>query len=191
MRYRLPLISAATAILALSLLAAGCGAGKKSSGVASVAGTTTTAAKPSTNGLLAFSQCMRSNGISSFPDPQRFAGGDVKLTIRQLGSSPQLRTALTACGRFLPSGGSGQGAHGLSSTQLADALSFARCIRSHGVSRFPDPTAQAGLTVDMVRAQGIDVHSPTVLRVVQTCLPASHGALTAKGIREALANAGP
>ena len=190
MRYRLPLISAATAILGLSLLAAGCGAGKTSSGVASVA-TTTTAPKPSTNGLLAFSQCMRSKGISSFPDPQRFAGGDVKLTIRQLGSSPQIRTALTACRRFLPTGGSGQRAGGLSSTQLADALSFARCMRSHGVSRFPDPTAQDGLTVDMVRAQGIDVRSPTVLRVVQTCLPASHGALTAKKIREALANAGP
>jgi hypothetical protein len=27
----------------------------------------------------------------------------------------------------------------------------------------------------MVRAQGIDVHSPAVLRVVQASLPASHG----------------
>jgi hypothetical protein len=63
-------------------------------------------------------------------------------------------------------------------------------MRNHGVRRFPDPTVQRGLTAEMVRAQGIDVHSPTVLRVVQTCLPASHGALTAAKIREALANAG-
>ena len=69
------------------------------------------------------------------------------------------------------------------------ALAFARCMRSHGVTRFPDPTAQGGLTVAMVEAQGIDVRSPTVLRVVQACLPASHGALTMTKVREALNNA--
>jgi hypothetical protein len=37
---------------------------------------------------------------------------------------------------------------------------------------------------------GIDVHSAAVLRVVQTCLPASHGGLTAAKVREAIANAG-
>jgi hypothetical protein len=34
------------------------------------------------------------------------------------------------------------------------------------------------------------VHSPRVLRVVQACLPASHGALTAAKVREAIDNAG-
>jgi hypothetical protein len=74
-------------------------------------------------------------------------------------------------------------------TQIADALLFARCMRSHGVTRFPDPTAQGELSVAMVKAQGIDVHSPAVLRVVQACLPASHGALTPAKVREALRNA--
>jgi hypothetical protein len=63
-------------------------------------------------------------------------------------------------------------------------------MRSHGVTRFPDPTAQGDLSVAMVQAQGIDVHSPAFLRVVQACLPASHGALTPAGVREALNNAG-
>jgi hypothetical protein len=63
-------------------------------------------------------------------------------------------------------------------------------MRNHGVSRFPDPTVQGGLTVEMVQAQGIDVRSPAVLRIVQTCLPASHGGLNAAKIREAIANAG-
>ena len=71
----------------------------------------------------------------------------------------------------------------------ADGLSFARCMRGHGVTRFPDPTAQGQLTVEMVQAQGIDVHSPAILRVVQTCLPASHGMLTPAKIREALNHA--
>jgi hypothetical protein len=63
-------------------------------------------------------------------------------------------------------------------------------MRTHGVSRFPDPTAQGELSVEMVQAEGIDVHSSAVLDVVQTCLPASHGALTPAKIREALHNAG-
>jgi hypothetical protein len=75
-------------------------------------------------------------------------------------------------------------------TRLADGLSFARCMRSHGVTRFPDPPAQSGLTVELVQAQGIDVHSTAFLRVVQACLPASHGALTPARVREALNNAG-
>jgi hypothetical protein len=58
------------------------------------------------------------------------------------------------------------------------------------LSRFPDPSAQGGLTVEMVQAQGIDVHSHAVLRVVQTCLPASHGALTPAKVRAAIDNAG-
>ena len=158
-------------------------------GVASVASSTTAATTTTQNGLLAFSQCMRSHGVPNFPDPQRFAGGNVKLTIHQLAPSP---AALSACSHLLPTnGGSGsQETAQQQRTRLADALSFARCMRSRGVSRFPDPTAQGQLTIEMVQAQGIDVHAPQVLRVVQACLPASHGALTPAKVREALNNAG-
>jgi len=191
MRCRRPLVLASVvAVAAFALLAAGCGGGG-SPGVASVASSTTTATTTQTqNGLLAFSQCMRSNGVPGFPDPQRFAGGSVKLTIHQYGTGgPQFQAALSACSHLLPNRGSQQTAQ-QTRTQLADELSFARCMRSHGVSRFPDPTAQGSLSVEMVEAAGIDVHSPQVLRVVQACLPASHGGLTAAKVREALAHAG-
>ena len=184
-----PLILASVvAVAVFSLLAAGCG-GAGSPGVATVASSTTAATTTTQNGLLAFSQCMRSNGMPNFPDPQRFVGGNVKLTIHQLAPS---QAALSACNHLLPTnGGSGtQETAQQQRTQLADGLSFARCMRSHDVSRFPDPTAQGQLTVEMVRAQGIDVHSPAVLRVVQACLPASHGGLTLAKVREALNNAG-
>jgi hypothetical protein len=183
-----PLVFASA--LAVSLLAAGCGGGRPS-GVASVASSTTTATT-TTQGLLAFSQCMRANGVSNFPDPQHFPDGSAKLTIHRMGSgSPQMQAALSACNHLLPShGGTQQETPQQLHTRLADELSFARCMRSHGVSRFPDPTAQGELSVASVQAQGIDVHSPTVLRVVQTCLPASHGALTAAKVRDALSHAG-
>jgi hypothetical protein len=192
MRCRIPIIlTSVVAAGAFSLLAAGCGGGG-TAGVPRVASTTpaATTATPQ-NGLVAFSQCMRSNGMPSFPDPQRYAGGSVKLTIHQFGAgNPQFQAALNACNHLLPNrGGTPETAQQLR-RQRADALSFARCMRSRGVSRFPDPTAQGQLTVEMVQAQGIDVHSPAVLRVVQACLPASHGALTPAKVREAIDNAG-
>ena len=186
-------LAAVSAVVALSLLAAGCGGGG-SPQVASVAPSSTTAATtttPTQNGLVAFSQCMRSSGVPNFPDPQRFAGGNVKLTIHQLGpSNPHVQTALAACNHLLPTNGGGsQETAQQQRTQRADELSFARCMRAHGVSHFPDPTAQGQLTIEMVQAEGIDVHSPAVLQAVQTCLPASHGALTPAKVREALSHA--
>jgi len=175
--------------VSLGLLAAGCGGGS-STGVASAGSATTTSTHPPTGAFVAFSHCMRAHGMPAFPDPQAFPDGSVKLTIQRLGTgNPRFRTAMSACSHLLPDGG---GADSVAQTrkELADELSFARCMRSRGVSRFPDPRAQGGLTVEMVQAQGIDVHSPAVLRVVQACLPASHGALTPAKVREALENAG-
>ena len=133
---------------------------------------------------------MRTNGVASFPDPQRFPDGSVKLTIQRFGTgNARFHAAMNACNHLLPARG-GQDNGSQTRVQLADELSFARCVRSHGVSGFPDPRAQGGLTVEMVEAQGIDIHSPTVLRAVQACIPASHGALTPAKVREALNNAG-
>jgi hypothetical protein len=131
---------------------------------------------------------MRSNGVPSFPEPQAYAGGNLKLTLSQSDNTPQFRTAMTACNNLLPPNRGPAPSEAQTRTQLADELSFARCMRSHGVSRFPDPTAQDGLSVARVEAEGIDAHSPQVLRVVQTCLPASHGGLTAAKVRESLEN---
>jgi hypothetical protein len=176
-------------VAAFSLLAAGCGGGGSSPGVASVASTTATTT--TANGLLAFADCMRTNGMPNFPDPQHFAGGNLKLTIQQFGASnSQFQSAMSACNHLLPTNGGSapQETAAQQRTRLADGLSFAKCMRSHGVGRFPDPTAQGDLTVEMVEAQGIDVHSPAVLHVVQTCLPASHGGLTRAKVAEALKN---
>ncbi len=190
---RRPLVLASLiAASAFSLLAAGCGGGGGSPSVATVASTTpagtTTTTQTAQSGPVAYSQCMRSHGVPSFPDPQRYVGGNLKLTIHQLAPSA---SALRACEPLFPSNtGPSQQTAQQQRTQLADELSFARCMRSHGLARFPDPTAQGELTVEMVEAQGIDVHSPAVLRDVQACLPASHGALTPAKVREAIANAG-
>jgi hypothetical protein len=192
MRCRRPLILASVpAVAAFSLLAAGCGGGG-SAGVASVASSTTVATTTNPqNGLVAFSGCMRSHGMPNFPDPQRVGGRSLKLTIHRLeASNSQFPAAQRACNHLLPNGGSESREPAQQNrTLLADMRSFARCMRGHGLTRFPDPSARSGLSVEMVQAQGIDVHSPAVLRVVQACLPASHGALTPAMVRKALNNA--
>lgn len=190
--HRPHVLTSLVAVTALSLLAAGCGGGGSSSRVASVAVSTATATTTTQNPAVAFSQCMRSNGVQSFPDPGNIGERNHKPTLQQLGvSGSQFEAARRACDHLLPNGDSGtqQTAQQLR-TRLADELSFARCMRSHGLARFPDPTAQGQLSVEMVHAQGIDVHSPAVLHVVQACLPASHGALTPAKVRQALHDAG-
>ena len=183
-RCRRPLIlGCVVAVAAFSLLAAGCGGGG-SPGVASVASSTTTATTAPQNRAVAFARCMRSNRVPNYPDVG-------KPTPQQLGiSESQYNAAVSACGHLLPHGGVAQETAQQKRTRLADELSFAGCMRSHGVTRFPDPTAQGDLSVEMVRAHGIDLHSPAVLHAVQTCLPASHGALTPAKVRAALNNAG-
>ncbi len=183
-------LTSVVATAAFALLAAGCGGGG-SPGVASVS-TSTTVTTPAQSGLVSYSACMRAHGVPSFPDPD--GSGEIpKLQVVAAAESNQstFNAAQTTCNHLLPSGGLGpQQTAQQQRTRLADALSFARCMRSHGVARFPDPTAQGQLTVEIVQAQGIDVRSPAVLRIVQACLPASHGGLTPAKVREALNNAG-
>ena len=210
MRRRHPLVlSSLPAVAALALLAAGCGGGGRSPGVASLASSTTAATSTTENGaasatqngatssplgrLVAYSQCMRSNGVANFPDPQADGGGNFKLTIRRdaEANNPRFQAASRACKHLLPAGrGQDQTAQQYQRAQIADELSFARCMRRHGLTRFPDPNAQSGLTVQMVQAQGIDIHSPAALRIAQACLPASHGWLTPAKLRQALDRAG-
>jgi hypothetical protein len=194
MRRRRPLIlGSAVAAAVFSLLAAGCGGGGGSPGVASVASSTTTATTSGPqNGLGAYAACMRSHGVPTFPDPDS-SGGIPKIEVVNARSADPSRfdAADGACRHLLPASGSLAAPETAQQrrTQLADELSFAHCMRSHGLARFPDPSAQGQLSVEMVQAQGIDVHSPAVLRIVQACLPASHGALTPAKVREALNNA--
>ncbi len=188
MRCRRSLIpSSIVAVAALSLLAAGCGGGG-SPGVANVA-SSTTAATPTPSGALAYSICMRSHGLPNFPDPDS-QGNFPSLPALRL-SKQIWAPADIACKHLLPNGGSGpQETAQQERTRVADGLSFARCMRSDGVTRSPDPTPQGQLTVEMVQAQSINVRQPAFLHVVQACLPATHGALTPAKVREALANAG-
>jgi hypothetical protein len=92
-----------------------------------------------------FSQCMRANGVSAFPDPD--ASGQLTIDGIANGSSVDpnsaaFQQAITACKNLEPSGFMG---HTRSAQQQAAALQFAKCMRDNGVPDFPDPTVDGPL----------------------------------------------
>ena len=137
----------------LALLAAGCGA----------SGSPSSAPR---SGAVAFSSCMRSNGVSTFPDPGS-GGGIPKVGLQQLGvSSARFAAAQSACRQFAPNGGRPP-SRAAQQLVRANALVFARCVRSHGVPSFPDPGSD-GRIPDPAR-EGIDQGSPKFQAANQAC----------------------
>jgi hypothetical protein len=80
---------------------------------------------------LAFSKCMRSNGVSSFPDPK--PGGGYAFPVN---SSPTFKSAQAKCQKLLPNGGAPPA---FSEQALMQLQRIAPCMRQHGVPDFPDP----------------------------------------------------
>lgn len=132
---RAPLIL--VSIVACSLVAAGCGGSGGSAGVATVTSTTTAAQ----HGLTGFSRCMRSHGVSGFPDPT--SGGDIqkRQVVAARASDPsRFDSASKACENLLPDGSLGPPPVRITAADQVDYLKAAACMRTHGFPNFPDPT---------------------------------------------------
>jgi hypothetical protein len=118
---------------------------------------------------------MREHGVPDFPDPG--SGGTVpKTSAQQLGvSSSQYSAAQRGCQHLLPAPTTGSlqdQAHqcaaagdcppALVQQLLTAELKFARCMRSHGFPKFPDPTtgSQGGpYFAWSISETGMDPHS--------------------------------
>ena len=192
MRARVTAVGSAVAVAAFALLAAGCGGGG-SAGVASVASSTTNAqgGSSSTDSLpaaaqgtkaLAYSHCMRSNRVPNYPDPNS-SGSLPKGNAQAFGvGTSQYQAAEQACRHLLPSSGStsltqclmtGDCPRSVVQPALEEGLTFAQCMRSHGVTNWPDPTVdslgrpsfpvtKAGISIDATR-------SPQMLSKIGEC----------------------
>jgi len=197
MRCRRPImITTAVAVGAFGLLAAGCGGGAKSPGIASIASATTVATTTTRSGSgpatksfggpggaprgarfqigmnvgtvagAKFSACMRKHGVRSFPDPN----GQGVITIRSgMGidpGSPAFTSARSVCDKLLPNGGQPTPA------QLAQhqqqMLAFSACMRAHGLKDFPDPS-NGGLRIEDHPGSDLDPNNPTFQKAQQAC----------------------
>jgi hypothetical protein len=108
----------------------------------------------------AYAKCMRSHGVPTFPDPN--SKGHVNSSSIPNLNSPQYRKAQDVCRSLLPQGYTMQGGS-LTPQQQTQYLKYARCMRSHGVPKFPDPTS-SGLSLS-----GIDPNAPPFQAAQKVC----------------------
>jgi hypothetical protein len=86
--------------------------------------------------LLRLAQCMRAHGVPSFPDPRSTGGLIIPNDIST--NAPAFKSAQGDCAKLARSPG-GQGTS--SESRKLQFLSLAKCMRSHGVPNFADPTS--------------------------------------------------
>jgi hypothetical protein len=125
----------ALAVIAMVGLISACGSSAPAGTGSSDAGTNTANAQKAVK----FAECMRSKGVSEFPDPS--ASGELTIDGVVNGTSldantPAFRQAISACKDLEPAGFTGSKR---SPRQAQAALRFAACIRANGVPDFPDP----------------------------------------------------
>jgi hypothetical protein len=124
---------------------------------------------------------MRSHGVPNFPDPS--SSGEVpKGSAQEFGvSASQYQAAKTACQHLLPINSASLEqcerasvcTHAEIQQWLNAGLEFARCMRSHGVPNWPDPSVgpQGGgvAFAISVSRDGFDPHSPQIEAKVNEC----------------------
>jgi hypothetical protein len=157
---RIAAVVTVAAGLATSVTA--CSGGASRAGVASAASSVSHSAPASP---VAFSRCMRSHGVSNFPDPDSSATIP-KVGPQQLGiSSSQFQRAQSACANLL------EPAEAQVQQTLSGMFDFAQCMRSHGVHDWPDPST------DSDGQQGFDLHgriNPDSAQISRTSDECSH-----------------
>lgn len=118
---------------------------------------------------LGYAQCMRSHGIPDFPDPDpgggfALAGGphsDLNPT------NPIFQNAQAACQHLM-----GGGDHGTAAQEAEDGaklLTYAKCMRSHGIANFPDPTRHPDGGYGFLFTPSLNQSSPTYQAANQAC----------------------
>ncbi len=190
------ILTSLVAAAGFALLAAGCGGGGRSPGIANIPGsaasTTDTTSTQSNAGSKGeafggpgggqgqfrlsmkvgaadgtkFSACMRRHGVPNFPDPN----GQGVITIGSgMGidpGSPTFRSAQTTCRKLLPNGGEPTPAQ--RAQQQQKLLAFSACMRAHGVKDFPDPT-NGGLRISVHPGSDLDPNNPTFKNAQNAC----------------------
>ena len=167
--------AAASVAVTLGATVAGCSTGSSPPTVPTAGlGATTTTAPPGASGTSggtalaqaeAYSRCIRSHGVPSFPDPVRTPSGG--FGYRTAGIDPHsaaFQGALRAC-QGLPSPWHSTGRQ-LTPAEQQAWLNWAGCIRAHGVPSFPDPTF-SGSAVQIAGSGG--PRSPQFQSAMEAC----------------------
>ena len=149
----------AAAAVVVAVTVAACSRGSNSPSISSAGTDPATTAAPtggsSSGGAsplaagLAYSQCIRSHGVSNWPDPVSTPNGSYGY--RTDGVNPKsaaFQEAQQACKALTPEWWSSAGPQ-LTAAQQQAWLNWAKCIRAHGVPNFSDPTFPGGGAVQI------------------------------------------
>jgi len=149
--------------LVLALVASGCGGGSP-----------TGDSSGSDPDAQAYSACMREHGVPNFPDPD--SEGRIKITSGERNghtfgvdvNSPQFKKAQKICQKLQPNGGAPNKQEQAKEQQ--SLLRFSRCMRSHGVPNYPDPTftGDGGIKMSM-RGTDVNPNSPQFAAAKKAC----------------------
>jgi hypothetical protein len=160
-------VAAVIFVMAVALLSAACSSSPSTTASGASPGTGASAsAGGGTNyaSELAFARCVRSHGVPNFPDPDS-TGHFSKTVLRALGvSDSRLRAAEGPCQNLLPAG-----PPPLTAAQQQDYLRAAQCMRSHGITIFPDPVFSAGTVHFPEPPAGFNTSSPQFIQAEQVC----------------------
>ncbi|GAA1689440.1 hypothetical protein GCM10009830_41320 [Glycomyces endophyticus] len=149
-RYLIALLLGLTA-----LSAAACGDDADDGGVASADGDATESASAEGQdegldgfeGALAYSECMRDNGIAEFPDPEQNDGGGISLGLPE-GMDPEsqeFKDAEKACEDLRPGPGDDET---IDPEVYAKLLEYSDCMRENGIENYPDPEPNGGIIMN-------------------------------------------
>lgn len=172
------LLRTAAALVTATTIAA-CGSSTPNGSTPPSGATTRTGARASTNSssrsTLAFSKCMRANGVPNFPDlgsnGMLIQGTGQTLAVNGVSvNAPAFQSARAQCQKYLPSQ---QATPAQAAQQRQRGLRFAKCMRSHGVPNFPDPQVLSGHGGNQVaRLTGIsaaEFNSPAFQAAAKAC----------------------
>ena len=157
--------------LALGLLATmavtGCAAPDTGDEVATAGGAPTpsssAAAKTDQDAPLKFSQCMREQGLTWFPDPN--PGGQMTIKIPKGTDKAKVDAATEACKQWAPDAGRPEKAD---PEMLEQARKLSQCMRDNGVTNFPDPDPNGNMHIDGAKV-GMGPGDPTFDKADKAC----------------------
>lgn len=118
---------------------------------------------------VAYSQCMRSHGISNFPDPDNHGSLTITSSMGIDTHSAMFGAAQKACHHLMHQGTGAQSQQKIVTT----ALEYAKCMRSHGVPNFPDPDSKGGFSINS--NNGVDPSSTAYTAADKACSPILNG----------------
>ena len=166
--------------IAIAILIAACGSGSPhptgsiSSETTRLNGHLMTVAQANQD-LLRFAACMHSHGVEGLPNP---VAAPAAFKHSFTNTSPRFTAAMNACGHLIPGQENQAQAPAHTQQQIDAMLAFARCIRGHGFSGFPDPTANGSVTHEMLAQAGIELHQPALVQAADGCVSVTHGLIT-------------